>query len=163
MRIAAFILLTLGSSFLATQAPTIERTGESPVEAKFSSGGSIRMDLCPGEIDLVGKDENVVRISYHGRAEADDLNVRLQVSGNHADLKVRGCPNNNFEMTVEVPKNSNLYVRMFAGQMNVNDITGDKDVEIHAGQLTMDIGKPEDYFRVEDSGRTGSGGGPGST
>jgi hypothetical protein len=156
MRIAVLILLTLGSTLLVAQDQTIERTGESPVEAKFVSGGSIRMDLCPGEINLVGKDENVVRISYHGRAEADDLNVRLQVSGNHADLKVRGCPNNNFEMTVEVPKNSNLYVRMFAGQMNVNDITGDKDVEIHAGQLTMDIGKPEDYFRVEASVLTGS-------
>jgi len=59
-------------------------------------------------------------------------------------------------MTVEVPKTSNLYVRMFAGQMNVSDITGDKDVELHAGQLNMDIGKPEDYFRVEASVLTGS-------
>jgi hypothetical protein len=59
-------------------------------------------------------------------------------------------------MTVEVPKTSNLYVRMFAGQMNLSDITGDKDVELHAGQLNMDIGKPEDYFRVEASVLTGA-------
>jgi hypothetical protein len=45
---------------------------------------------------------------------------------------------------------------MFAGQMNLSDITGDKDVELHAGQLNMDIGKPEDYFRVEASVLTGS-------
>jgi hypothetical protein len=138
------------------QDQTIERTGESPVEAKFVSGGGIRMDLCPGQIDIVGKDEKVVRISYDGRAEADDLNVRLQLSGSHADLTVRGCPNNKFEMTVEVPKNSNLYVRMFAGQMNIDGVVGDKDVEIHAGQLNMDVGKPEDYFRVEASVLTGS-------
>jgi hypothetical protein len=156
MRVAILILLTLGSTLLVAQDQNIERTGESPIEAKFAPGGQIRMDLCPGQIELVGKDENVVRISYHGRAEADELNVRLQVSGSHADLKVRGCPHNNFEMTVEVPKNSNLYVRMFAGQMDVNNITGDKDVEIHAGQLTMGIGKPEDYFRVEASVLTGS-------
>src|ERR1700683_264274 len=149
MRVAVLMLLTLGSTLLVAQDQIIERTGESPVEAKFVSGGSIRMDLCPGEINLVGKDENAVRVSYNGRAIADDLKVRLKVSGNHADLNVRGCPHNQFEMTIEVPKTSNLYVRMFAGEMNVRDITGDKDVELHAGQLTMGIGKPEDYFRVE--------------
>jgi hypothetical protein len=156
MRVAILLLLTLGSSLLVAQDQTIEKTGESPVEAKFAPGGSIRMDLCPGQIDLVGKDENVVRVSYNGRAVADDLKVRLKVSGNHADLNVRGCPHNQSEITVEVPKTSNLYVRMFAGEMNVRDITGDKDVELHAGQLNMDVGKPEDYFRVEASVLTGS-------
>ena len=156
MRVAMLVLLTLSSTLLVAQDQTIEKTGDDPIDAKFAPGGQIKMDICPGQLDLVGTDDNVVRISYHGRAEAEDLNVRLQLSGNHADLRVRGCPNNKFEMTVEVPKTSNLYVRMFAGQMNLSDITGDKDVELHAGQLNMDIGKPEDYFRVEASVLTGS-------
>jgi len=40
---------------------------------------------------------------------------------------------------------------MFAGEMNVNGISGDKDVELHAGQLTMELGKPEDYAHVDAS------------
>ncbi len=47
---------------------------------------------------------------------------------------------------------------MFAGELTVRDITGDKDVVLHFGQLTMDIGKPEDYARVgaSDYARVGA-------
>ncbi len=44
---------------------------------------------------------------------------------------------------------------MFAGELTVRDITGDKDVVLHFGQLTMDIGKPEDYARVGASVNSG--------
>ena len=59
-----------------------------------------------------------------------------------AGIRVSGCPRNNFEITVEMPKSSNLYVRMFAGELIVKGIAGDKDVELHAGHLTMEVGKP---------------------
>ena len=83
------------------------------------------------------------------------MRVRLEASGGQADLKVTGCPNNNFKMTIEVPKSSDLYVRMMAGQLDVLGITGDKDVELHFGQLTMDIGKPDDIRSVAASVNSG--------
>jgi hypothetical protein len=155
MRVSLFVLLTLSSSWAIAQDVSLEKVGESPVETKFAPGGQIRMDLCPGGIELIGRDENVLRVSYYGRGEWDNVKVQLQVMGNHADLKVTGCPHNNFQMTIEVPKTSNLYVRMFAGQLGVSDVAGDKDVELHAGQLTIDVGKSEDYFRVDASVFTG--------
>jgi|SRR5579859_191376 len=153
MRTLLLTLLCLSATALVAQDANIEEVGKTPVEAKFSPGGKVRMDLCPGGIDLVGKDEGRVRVSYH--PERDDVKVRLQVSGNHADVKITGCPHNNFRVTIEIPKSSDLYVRMMAGELEVRDITGDKDVVLHFGQLTMDIGKPDDIARVEASVNSG--------
>ena len=44
---------------------------------------------------------------------------------------------------------------MFAGQLEVERITGNKDLEIDAGQLTVDIGRAEDYGQVDGSVTTG--------
>jgi len=155
-------LLAVGVVLLAAQDAKVRRadipeanideTGRSPVEAKFTSGGKVRMDLCPSGIELTGTDDNVVRVSYDRDAE---VRVRLEIVGNQADLKVRGCPHNNFRLRIEVPKSSALYVRMFAGELQVRNVTGDKNVELNFGQLTMEIGKPEDYAHVEASVSSG--------
>lgn len=141
------------------QDVNLEKTGEVPVVAKLASGGQIRMDICPSQLDVTGSDENQVRVDYYLNDRKDDrdsdVKVGLHVSGDHADVRITRCPQNNFHVKIEVPKLSNLYVRMFAGQFNLMGITGDKDVELHAGQLTIDVGKPDDYFRADASLLTG--------
>jgi hypothetical protein len=151
--VALCVLLSLSAVLVAAQNTTIEEVSKSPVEANFSSGGRIRMDLCSSGIDVVGKDEGKLRVSYD--ASRGNVKVRLNAAGDRADLKVTDCPNNNFRVTVEVPKSSGLYIRMMAGQLNVEGITGDKDVVLHFGQLTMDVGKAEDYAHVEASVNSG--------
>ena len=152
MRTIMFVLLSLSITTTA-QNIKVEEVGKSPIEAKFSSGGQVRMDLCSSGVELIGTDQPRLRVSYH--PERDDVKVRIQVSGDRADLQITDCPRNNFRATVEVPKSSALYVRMFAGELNVRDITGDKNVILHFGQLTMDIGKAEDYARVAASVNSG--------
>ncbi len=153
MRTLLFALLLLVSPFVAAQDARIEESGKSPVETRFASGGRIRMDLCPSGTEVVGTDEGKLRVSYD--PDRADVKVRMRVSGDQADLMVANCPHNNFRVTIEVPKQSGLYVRMMAGQLDVRDITGDKDVVLHFGQLTMDMGRPEDYRRVEASVNSG--------
>jgi hypothetical protein len=84
-----------------------------------------------------------------------EVRVRIQVSGDQAAIRVTGCPHNNFQLRIEVPKTSDLYARMFAGDMKIDGIRGDKDVEIHAGNLTMEIGRPEENGHVDASVVTG--------
>jgi hypothetical protein len=160
MRVSAFALLGFSTALLSaanalTQETRIDEQGKTPVEVKFIQDGRIRLNLCPGDVKLVGKDEPLLRVSYYGRSSGDGVKVQIRTDGDHAEMWVRGCPNNNFELTVEVPKTSNVQARMFAGQMGVYGITGDKDVELHAGQLTMEIGKAEDYAQVDASVVTG--------
>ncbi len=138
------------------QSSDTEDVGKSPVEAKFVSGGRVRMSLCPGAIEVTGRDDSQIHVSYTMRADEEkEVRVRIQVNGDQAAIRVRGCPHNNFELRVEVPKTSNLYARMFAGEMNIDGIRGDKDVEIHAGHLTMEIGRPDENGYVDASVLTG--------
>jgi hypothetical protein len=146
-------LLLLSTAFVSAQDTKINELGKSPVEAKFASGGRIRMDLCSSGIEVVGTDDSHVRVSYH--PDRDSVRVRLQISGDHADLSLTGCPHNNFQARIEIPKSSALYVRMMAGQLDVRDVTGDKDVELSFGQLNLDVGKAEQYARVDASVNSG--------
>jgi hypothetical protein len=157
MKTVVFVLLSLSTASLSitmtAQNIKLEEVGKSPIEARFASGGQVRMDLCSSGIELIGTDQPRLRVSYH--PERDDVKVRIQVSGERADLRITNCPRNNFRATIEVPKSSALYVRMFAGELKVRDITGDKNVILHFGQLTMDIGKAEDYAHVAASVNSG--------
>ena len=147
------LLACCSAGLLAAQDSTIEAAGKSPVEANFASGGRIRMELCSSGMEVIGRDEGKLRVSYDsGRG---NVKVRMQVSGDTADLRVADCPNGNFKVTIEVPKSSALHVRMLAGQLDVENVTGDKDVVLHFGQLNLDVGKPEDYAHVEASVNSG--------
>ncbi len=146
-------IVVLTAFVAAAQDANISQTGHSPVETKFVAGGHIHMDLCSSGMEIIGTDDSALNVSYH--PEGDDVHVRIRVSGDRADLKITGCPRNNFQARIEVPKTSALYVRMFAGQLNVNDVTGDKDIELSFGQLNIDVGKSENYAHVDASVNTG--------
>ena len=56
---------------------------------------------------------------------------------------------------VEVPKNLDLYLRVAAGDVEISRLTGNKDVEVHAGDVTIGIGDPDDYAQVDASVNAG--------
>lgn len=155
MRTALLAVLTFTSIFTVAQDSRVDEIGNSPVEAKFASGGTVRMDLCSSGIEVIGKNEGLLRVSFDSRRNYDEVRVRIQVKGNQADLKVTGCPRNNFQVRIEVPQSSNLFVRMFAGQLDVKGITGDKDVQLRAGQLDVEVGDGSDYAHVDASVNSG--------
>jgi hypothetical protein len=148
----AVVILCLGGLAIgqAGEQTQIDRTGNTPVEAKFAANGHIRMRLCPGGIELTGSDEPMLRVSTDR-----DARVRLDVHGDQADLRISECPSNNFRVYVALPKSSALHVRMFAGQLDVSGVTGDKDIELTFGQLDIDAGKSEEYAKVDASVSSG--------
>lgn len=152
MRSPLIVLLIAAVASLA-QDPKIDEVGKTPVEAKFVSGGRVRMDLCSSGIQIIGTDNPALRISYF--PERDHVRIRLQISGDRADLRLTGCSHNNFQVRIEIPKSSGLYVRMMAGQLDVNNVTGDKDIELSFGQLNVDVGKTGEYARVDASVNSG--------
>ena len=135
----------------------VEEVGKTPVEMNFSSGGELQMVLCPSGAVLKGTDENKVRVTFYADSSADSshVRVRLRASGHSGRVEVRGCPHNNFRMTIEVPKKSGLYVRMLAGQLEIRGIQGDKDLELSFGQMDVAIGKARDYAHADGSVNTG--------
>jgi hypothetical protein len=79
------------------------------------------------------------------------VRVQLEGSNDSADLTVSGGPKNDLEVIIEVPKKTGLFVRMTAGNLELKHVVGDKDAELHAGELIIDVGDAGDYSRVDAS------------
>jgi hypothetical protein len=145
--------------FVITSLAFAEKTVDLPepvkesVEADFPSGGLIRMHIRSGELRIVGSDESKIRVHYVGKKvyKSGQVKVSLKTTGRAAELRVDGGPRNDFQIEVRVPRTSSLYLRMPFGEVVIDRLTGDKDVELYAGELTMGVGKPADYFRVDTS------------
>jgi hypothetical protein len=147
-------LLTLSVASVAAQTKLDVKDIENhPFTADFNSGGKLRMYLRSGAFRIVGGSDNkiTVRITGGNAYRASDLRVQLEGSNNLANLTVSGGPKNDLEVTIEVPKKTGLFVRMPAGNLELRRVTGDKDAELHAGELIIEVGEASDYSRVDAS------------
>ena len=57
----------------------------------------------------------------------------------------------NVRGAIQVPARTDLYIRLTAGELTVEDVQGNKDIRLHAGEIRIDVGRPEDYQRVRAS------------
>jgi hypothetical protein len=106
------------------------------------------MNLRSGDVTIVGTDAAVVRVSCTiGNGQSND--VRITFAANR--LTIRGGPHNDVRFRIEVPRSTNLVVRCSAGDFMLSGITGDKDIELNAGDLTIEVGDPASYRHVEAS------------
>ena len=128
-----------------------------PFQVEFPSGSQLNVQLRSGDIRIVGREDNriTVRVDAKDPEKAKEVKVRFERSDATAELKISGGPRNDVQITVEIPKATGLFVRMSAGQLELTDITGDKDVRLHAGELIVGVGNPADYSHVEASVTTG--------
>jgi hypothetical protein len=151
LAVAVGLLLLLSSPLFAQK--TVQMTGQDRFEADFPSGGHLRLHIRSGELKVVGSDEQKIKISYWGKNSADvhDVRVSLRTMGNTGVLHVHGGPQSNFRIEIQIPKTSDLFLRMPAGEANVENLVGDKDVELHAGDLTMAVGSPDEYALADAS------------
>jgi hypothetical protein len=152
----ASILLLPISGFAQTNI-SIDDLAHHPIALDFPSGGQLDLRIRSAEIHIVGSDENKIVVRAEGSRGSDstDIEAHFESSGDTGKLRVRGGPDNNLTITVQVPKKSNLRVQIFAGDVEINGITGDKDIELSAGDLTIEVGNAADYSHVRASVNTG--------
>lgn len=157
--ILALCSVALLAPFASAQSNKIEATNlpDHPFQVDYPSGGKVNLYLRSGDIRVVGKDDKKVsvRVDAHDMDKARQVKVKFQRLDNSADLTISGGPRNNIKITVEVPKTTGLYVRMPAGQLEVTDVIGDKDAQLHFGELIVHVGDPADYSHVDASVNTG--------
>ena len=157
----AAISLCVSSLFIGTaiaQKPVdVSEVGQDHFVADFPSGGDLRMRIRSGDIKVTGSDENKIQVHFSGKKadELKDVRVSLKANGTTGELSISGGPRNDFRIEIEVPKNCNLHLRVPFGDVGVAGITGDKDVEVHAGDVTIEVGKTEDYAHVDASVSSG--------
>jgi hypothetical protein len=156
--VVSFCLLSLAACLAFAEKTTdVTEVGKDHFEADFASGGLVRMHVRSSELRIIGSDENKIQVHYWGRSadKSNEVKVSLKTAGSTGELRISGGPHNNFEIEIRVPRNSHLYLRVPAGDVEVSGLTGDKDVEVHAGDVRIGIGDPEDYARVDASVNAG--------
>jgi hypothetical protein len=156
MKYLAVFLLALVPCIAAGAGPDPSR--EAQVQEKFAPGGYIRLHLGPGGYTITASDSNAIVITYKA-ANPDQLKqvkVQIRTSASSTDVSVSDTPHNNFQATIEVPRRSDLRVRMFAGEVVIEGVEGDKDVEVDAGRIEIKIPHPEEYGKRDASVRAGS-------
>ena len=149
----AFGLLFIAASAAAQTKIDVGDIENHPFSTDFKSGGKLRMYLRSGDFRVVGGADNKITVHVMGENayRASDLRVRLEGSNDAADLTISGGPKNGLEVTIEVPRKTALFVRMPAGNLELRQVIGDKDAELHAGELMIDVGESSDYSRVDAS------------
>jgi hypothetical protein len=131
----------------------ITEVGKERFEAAFPSGGALRIKVRGGGIKIFGGDDNKILVRYEGD-NADlvkSVRVRLETTGTRGELEVSGGPRSEFRILIQVPRKTGLHVRVPGGDLSVEGIEGDKDVELAGGSLTLRAGNPQDYGSVDAS------------
>ena len=160
--LALVTLLVTAASLVPSGAPqtklSITNLYDHPFDVDFPSGQLIRLDLRSGEFRIVGRDSDKISVRATGQnaEKAREMTVTFKHFGNHADLQVSsGTIKDGPSITVEVPKVSALFVRMPFGDLTVEGVSGDKDVELHAGDLNIEVGDANNYRHVDASVNAG--------
>jgi hypothetical protein len=131
---------------------------EATAQKKFVSGGTIRLHLESGGYTISPSDSDNIVVTYRASSQSQLQQVRvdIQPSASSAEVYIADTPNNKFEATIEVPRRSNLWVRLTAGELDVEAVEGDKNLEIRAGAMQVDVPHPEQYGHREASVTMGS-------
>ena len=155
LAVLGFAVLT--SPGIVQAAPEAADIVNHPFSAEFASGGKLRVHVRSGEVRILGTDQQTVSVELSGRKalEARDLKVRFDRKGGGADLGIWGGPRNDITITIRIPKDTDLYARVPFGDLTIENVTGNKDVSLHAGELTIEVGDSADYSRVNASVTTG--------
>jgi hypothetical protein len=154
-----FALAILFPPLTFAQSKRIEVTDipNHPFQVEFPSGNQLNMHLRSGDFRIVGREGGKITVHVEAKdpEKAKEIRVRFERFDHSGELNISGGPKNDVQITVEIPRSTGLFVRMPAGQLELRDITGDKDVQLHAGELIVGVGNPADYSHVEASVTTG--------
>jgi hypothetical protein len=130
---------------------------DHPFEAILPSGSTLRVQLHDGDFRIVGSDDNKISVHAEGAklAEARNIKIRLTHAADAIDLRLSHVPKKELQVTITIPRTTNLYARMRGGDLAVEGISGDKDLQLTGGDLTVQVGDPKDYAHVDLSVRFG--------
>jgi hypothetical protein len=154
MRIALATAI-LGTALVTAPLAGADQDGRAKesLERAFSQNGRIRMDLSAGDYRISGSPDNRIRLEWSVRdaAQLPQVKARADVRDRDATITTDAPSNKGLRVVIEVPKQADLYVRLTAGDLRIEGIQGNKDVELHAGDVRIDVGRADDYRIVDAS------------
>ena len=137
---------------LAALAQTEAACGQT-LDAPLRSRAVLIIDSRPAGLEIVGTDQEAIHLSCTVRDAENARDIRIRLSGNQDDSKLTitggSLKNTNLQIRIEVPRKTSLRVQMSAGEVKVEEIAGDKDIDLYAGQISISSARPWDYRSVD--------------
>lgn len=151
LRVTAAALLLAGG--LAARAGTTVSCGTA-FSAPLRSEAHLVIDSRPAGLVIAATDHETLHVTCTttDQDEADELHFHYSGGADGGTLSITGgtMHHGGYQIRIEVPRRTGLRVRMGAGQVDVEDVAGDKDVDLYAGQITI-TGHTWDYRSVRAS------------
>lgn len=120
-------------------------------ERKFLSGGTVRLDLAAGEYEVVASKDDRIRVSWDDHGKDAKVSLRIDVQASKATVRTETPWKDGPTIRIELPRRTNMIVRLTAGDLKIEGIEGSKDVSAHAGDVIISVGKREQYRYVKAS------------
>ena len=138
---------------VAIAVPALAHAQTKSADKAFVAAGKVDIHLDAGDYEVRAASDNHIRVTMTGKT--GNATVDVAVVGPHADVTVKDTSHTNFKCVIEVPKVSDVAIRLSAGDLEVREITGSKDIESTAGDVKIAVGKSDDYAKVDASVKVG--------
>ena len=143
----------LAACAVAIAVPALAHAQTKTADKAFVTGGKVDIHLDAGDYEVRAAPDNHVRVTMTGRT--GNATVDVVVAGTRADVTVKDTSHTNFKCVIEVPKVSDVAIRLSAGDLDVQEIAGSKDIESTAGDVRIVVGNADDYGKVDASVKVG--------
>jgi hypothetical protein len=136
---------------LTTTLVSAQTQNQGRFELGLIPGASLKLELSSGnyKIESGAADRLIIQSLAQNPEEQKKVRFGLTATRQEAQVKVNGP--SHVEVTIQIPKNLNLSVRLNGGRLSMTGVEGDKDIESNAGQVSINIGKPQDYRAIDAS------------
>jgi hypothetical protein len=108
---------------------------------EFTAGGTFHIHMKVGDLHIRRGDADKIRLTYTVKSRHErnvkEARADLNVHGNDAtlELSVPSSNNTQFDVELEVPANTNLDVHQKVGDLTVDSVEGNKDLELGVGDI----------------------------
>ena len=144
----AAVLAGVVAGALAVQAHEMDR--------KFAQGGTVRLELDAGDYEIVGSRNDRIRVVWDDRKQDADVTVRIDAGASRATVRTDTPWHDGATMRIELPRRTNIVVKLSAGDLDISGIEGSKDVSAAAGDVTIGVGSRDQYRYVNASVKVGA-------
>jgi hypothetical protein len=110
----------------------------------FVAGGMLHLRLSVGDLSIRRTDTNQIRLHYtvksRNESHVKNAHVEFEVHGHDAEIDFHAPTtggNTQFDVELDVPQNTNLDVHQKVGDLTVENIEGDKDLELGVGDIRV--------------------------
>jgi DUF4097 and DUF4098 domain-containing protein YvlB len=124
------------------------RYEESHTDSReFVSGGYVHVRLSVGDLRIKRGDAARIRLEYTVKSRREhnvkEAHVDFNVRGNDATVEFHAPTGGNtqFDVELEVPANSHLDVHQKVGDLTVDSVEGDKDLNLGVGDIRVSTGR----------------------